>query len=379
MWKKRALLVVVVGLSVFLPMEGIARETRPREPLLHGLASFLVPGLGQYLNDEPDKALIHFAVAVAIPLTCRFLIPDYELRSYLTPLFQLGWHVYSAVDAYKTAEHKEKYGFDFKLPQPGLDLEWRGGQTRIGLTFNHPVLTAPLTLSSQSLTEPTKLAYQILGELAETKRKGRMLEGKVRLTLGVTVGVVGGIIETQFWPVPWISLTFGGILIMGGLANFRYPTAPELEYERITKLPPEEREIASRISLKELARAAYERRIYQATSQIAFGLAGLIWASYNPSYFLYLTAISNITQGIYYFLVPSEEEQALQRYQELKSYHTNDSALSLPGYEVSVGTVPVSLHNRRLKAATIYLIFKNSQHLGRAGEKSPAFFIGRVL
>jgi len=99
--------IVAIGVSIFFPMVGIAQENKEeKDPLLNGLASFVVPGLGQYLNGEPNKALSHFLIAVAIPVVCPLLFPSYPylLSSSLCMLLQLGWHAYSAIDAYETAK-----------------------------------------------------------------------------------------------------------------------------------------------------------------------------------------------------------------------------------------------------------------------------------
>jgi len=100
-------IVIAIGVSIFFPMVGIAQgDKEEKDPLLYGLASFVLPGLGQYLNGEPNKALSHFLIAVAIPVVCPLLFPSYPyvLSSSLCMLLQLGWHAYSAIDAYETAK-----------------------------------------------------------------------------------------------------------------------------------------------------------------------------------------------------------------------------------------------------------------------------------
>ncbi len=70
-----------------------------------GLASFVVPGLGQLLNDQMDKAVLHFVVAVGIyglGFGVGWYISPYVL--YLTPALGLGWALYSAYDAYTVAK-----------------------------------------------------------------------------------------------------------------------------------------------------------------------------------------------------------------------------------------------------------------------------------
>ena len=117
-------LVVVLGAMAAIPFVAAAEE-RPRDPLIHGLASFLVPGLGQYLNGEPDKALVHFLVAVAIPTAGYYLavLTVNPFLAYAIPLLQLGWHVYSALDAYNVAQaYNEAHGFSFL----NLDLKFGG-------------------------------------------------------------------------------------------------------------------------------------------------------------------------------------------------------------------------------------------------------------
>jgi len=131
---KRILVVLLIGmiLLTLLPTAGMARvRVSPRNPLLYGLASFILPGVGQFLNDEPDKALVHFVVAVAIPtvftIVGHFLHWHlWYLRHALTGLFSLGWHTYSAIDAYRTAERFNKvHGFAVN------PLRWEWAAVRI--------------------------------------------------------------------------------------------------------------------------------------------------------------------------------------------------------------------------------------------------------
>lgn len=106
-------LVIVLGALALLSPIAVAQEG-PRDPLVYGLASFLIPGLGQYLNGEPDKALMHFLVAVAIPTVGYYMavITLNPFLAYVTPLAQLGWSIYSALDAYNVAkEYNEAHGF----------------------------------------------------------------------------------------------------------------------------------------------------------------------------------------------------------------------------------------------------------------------------
>ena len=134
---KRTLIVLLIGmvLLALLPTVGMAQErVRPRDSLLYGLGSFLIPGLGQYLNDEPGKALAHFIVAVALPTICEIVTAEIlpwpfprHRRRALCGLLSLVWHAHSAIDAYETAEeYNEMHGF-------ALDIShWKWASSEIG-------------------------------------------------------------------------------------------------------------------------------------------------------------------------------------------------------------------------------------------------------
>lgn len=107
------MLVAVTSLAVLavLPEVGVAQERQEQvDPLLYGLASFVLPGLGQYLNGESGKALAHLLIAVAIPLVCDlvtyYTFPFYYPRYRICTLAYVGWAAYSAIDAYQTAKRR---------------------------------------------------------------------------------------------------------------------------------------------------------------------------------------------------------------------------------------------------------------------------------
>lgn len=123
MGKLPVLVASVLGVLAIFPVFAAAQEA-PKDPLIHGLASFLVPGLGQYLNGEPDKALVHFLVAVAIPTAGYYLavITINPFLAYAVPLVQLSWHVFSALDAYNVAQaYNEAHGFSLLELELSLD------------------------------------------------------------------------------------------------------------------------------------------------------------------------------------------------------------------------------------------------------------------
>lgn len=119
--RKRFIIILLLGmvLLAFLPTTAMAQEER--EPLLYGLASFVLPGLGQYLNEEPGKAVSHFLIAVALPVLCYYINYTLPYRYPLYPvcgLLSLGWAAYSGIDAYETAKRfNEMHGFGLSPSQ----------------------------------------------------------------------------------------------------------------------------------------------------------------------------------------------------------------------------------------------------------------------
>lgn len=82
------------------------------DPLIPGAASFLIPGLGQFLNGQDGKGFTHLIIAIALPsvvgLGAILLAPAVSFLSYLlllaAPVLYLGWAVASAMDAYQIAD-----------------------------------------------------------------------------------------------------------------------------------------------------------------------------------------------------------------------------------------------------------------------------------
>ena len=58
--------------------------------------SFIIPGLGQYLNDDKQKGLRMFAGAVAIHLFIWFF-----MNNPIGSLANTAYHAYAAYDIYK--------------------------------------------------------------------------------------------------------------------------------------------------------------------------------------------------------------------------------------------------------------------------------------
>jgi len=108
--------VVIVGIIVALVLVGggelFGAQKAPAcrvkgDPLIFGAASFLVPGLGQFMTGQDGKGLLHLGVAIALPSVAWFLIvtlsPPLPIAYLVPSVLYLGWSVLSAMDAYEVA------------------------------------------------------------------------------------------------------------------------------------------------------------------------------------------------------------------------------------------------------------------------------------
>ncbi|MBE6502216.1 MAG: hypothetical protein E7Z79_07215 [Methanobrevibacter thaueri] len=66
------------------------------DSLKYGVFSFIIPGLGQYLNGDKQKALGLFAGAIAIHILIWFL-----MNNFLGSGLQTLYHLYAGYDAYR--------------------------------------------------------------------------------------------------------------------------------------------------------------------------------------------------------------------------------------------------------------------------------------
>ncbi|GEM_PF-2318144 len=105
---------VAILLSVLLMLNisclTVSATDRNTTSLVNGLASFILPGAGQLLNDQPDKALQHFIIIVGIDATSYLLAPVLYHGAYsfysIGLAAHLGWSAFSAYDAYTVAKHQ---------------------------------------------------------------------------------------------------------------------------------------------------------------------------------------------------------------------------------------------------------------------------------
>jgi len=114
--------VVVVGVvAMCLLFVAFGASAQDSDPWIPGLASFLIPGLGQLLNDQMDKAITYFAVDIAIWALgfygAMFLPP----LLFATPALHLAWSIYSGFDAYNVAKEQ---GFTIGTVENGLTFSY---------------------------------------------------------------------------------------------------------------------------------------------------------------------------------------------------------------------------------------------------------------
>jgi len=125
---RKVLVVSVLMVSLLVIMAtGAFAQTAPRtDAWVPGLASFLIPGLGQLLNDQMDKAIIHFGVAVGISvggslLSSTLFYSGFWYGYSITAAAYLVWSVYSGLDAYNVAKEQ---GFSLGMTKDGLTLSY---------------------------------------------------------------------------------------------------------------------------------------------------------------------------------------------------------------------------------------------------------------
>jgi TM2 domain-containing membrane protein YozV len=117
----RMLSIAVIGLALAVALvQAVAAQPTvggqtvncrvKADPILIGGASFLIPGLGQFLNGQDGKGLVHLVVALALPtavaVAALMIVPVFPTGSVLfllAPILYLGWALNSAIDAYNVS------------------------------------------------------------------------------------------------------------------------------------------------------------------------------------------------------------------------------------------------------------------------------------
>ena len=125
---KRGFVVValLIGLLAVMAAGSFAQAAPKSDAWIPGLASFIIPGLGQLLNDQMDKAIIHFGVAVAISVGGSLISSALFYNGFwygysVVAAAYLIWSAYSGIDAYNIAKEQ---GFSLGMTQDGLTLSY---------------------------------------------------------------------------------------------------------------------------------------------------------------------------------------------------------------------------------------------------------------
>ena len=113
--------IVALCVGVILLVSTVGAVAQTNDAWIPGLASFVIPGLGQLINDEMDRAILHFGVAIALNVGGYYaaaLLPIPYYYSYpVVGLLHLGWSLYSGFDAYDVAKAQ---GFQFGFVDNGI-------------------------------------------------------------------------------------------------------------------------------------------------------------------------------------------------------------------------------------------------------------------
>ena len=113
----------VICVLAVLSVATLGATAQTNDAWIPGLASFVLPGLGQFINDQVDKAILHFGVAVALDVGAYYVAALLPLPYYTYPLVglvHLGWGIYSGLDAYNVAKDK---GFSIGLVPNGIAFQ----------------------------------------------------------------------------------------------------------------------------------------------------------------------------------------------------------------------------------------------------------------
>jgi TM2 domain-containing membrane protein YozV len=116
--------VMVLGVAVVvLLVSTLGASAQTTDAWIPGLASFVIPGVGQFINDQVDKAILHFVVAVGLDVGVYYLAALLPFGYYSYPLVglaHLGWALYSGFDAYNVAKDQ---GFQIGFVDNGLGFQ----------------------------------------------------------------------------------------------------------------------------------------------------------------------------------------------------------------------------------------------------------------
>ena len=123
---KKAMVVLVIAVGVLVGMT-LSAGAQPTEAWIPGLASFLIPGIGQFLNEEITKGIVHLIVGTAIPVAGGVVVAAlpsvYQSAGIaMVGIATLAYRLYSGYDAYTVAKET---GFSIGLSKDGIALSYQ--------------------------------------------------------------------------------------------------------------------------------------------------------------------------------------------------------------------------------------------------------------
>lgn len=159
-------------------------------------------------------------------------------------------------------------------------------------------------------------AQDVLSDLAESSRSGRITTGLVTIGAGVALGVAS--IAFLGSDLVVYGLLAAGVVAVPGALSLLVPSTAELEFERAGGSETE-----SALALARLADEGRRARLLSGISNVAAGIATLVYPIdlFTP-YDALVSAVSSFGMAVYDFLVPSREEAALDRYEILAAQGT---------------------------------------------------------
>lgn len=101
---------LVLGFLFLIPsVPVLGQEEAPAvkcDPFINGAASLLIPGWGQWLNGEKEKAVMHLVVGLGLSVGAVLLYPTN--LALLLGAARSVWSLYSVYDAFTTCLQKHK-------------------------------------------------------------------------------------------------------------------------------------------------------------------------------------------------------------------------------------------------------------------------------
>lgn len=157
-------------------------------------------------------------------------------------------------------------------------------------------------------------AQDILGNLAASARRDRMISGWTAIGAGTVIGV-GGFLLLDDLGLGTYAAVAGGLVALPGLISLIVPSKAELACARSC-----DSEIDSAMALDQMAASAKLERYLSGVINIAAGTASLLFPySYVTQYDYVYSAVLSFGRGALDFLLPSKEERAYKNYELLVS------------------------------------------------------------